>query len=157
MPVTTLRRLSVGCAFIAGDCLPRPRRGTKSTPPGPFDSLLLTEKRNRLVIRRSRDRLQIGVDVGQFLIGENLLGEGRHVAARRAHEAREGRVRQRNGRRDARTFAAALTLVAVALPTADTLEIGFALGGVALWRGSAETGSTAEHCCTQQRNAGQQS
>src|SRR4029453_10214822 len=94
-------------------------------------TVLLTQQRDRLVIRRCRDRLKIGVDVGQLLIGENLLRERRHVGARRADERVQGRVGERNRRRDTRTFAAALTLVAVTLVTANALEIGLALHRIA--------------------------
>src|SRR5688572_1386124 len=100
MPVTTLRRLSVGCAFL-GSLIGSPSTrggGGKSTPPGPLGALLLTEKRNRLVIRRRRDRLQIGVDVDHLLIGQHLLGVWRHVAARCADEPRERWIGEGNRR-----------------------------------------------------------
>ena len=90
---------------------------------------LLIQQRDGLVVRRLRDRLQIGVDVGQILVREHRLAVGRHGAIGGAHEGRERLDRHRVGR-ELRAGDPALPHGAVAAPAAELHVGGLAfLGG----------------------------
>ena len=58
------------------------RGDQKGRPPA---SLSWIEKRNAAGVGVLRDRLQIGVDIRQVLVGQNLLAERRHLTAGRPH------------------------------------------------------------------------
>src|SRR5579872_5106632 len=95
------------------------------------------EKRNALRVPPLRDRLQIGVDVRQILVGEDLLAEWRHVAVGGTHEGLQRLERDRIGcELEARHTA--LPLVAVALPAAVLEKFLLALRGVGRKRALAE-------------------
>src|SRR6516225_1636033 len=78
---------------------------------------LLVEQGNALVIRRLRDRLQIGVDIREIVVRQDRLRVGRHGAVGRAHESRE-RLNRNGIRRELGAGDATLALYAVTLPAA---------------------------------------
>ena len=90
-----------------------------------------------------RERLQIGVDVPQFLIGRHLIGIGRHFARRPADVPNQIR-RLEQHRHDARSGSAALAGVTMALIAADFDEQDLAGCGVSLGSGVALL-STCKH------------
>src|SRR6476659_1268400 len=89
---------------------------------------LLVEQGNILVIRPLRDRLQVGVDIGEVVVGEDRLRVRWHGTIAGAHEGGECLDRQWI-RRKPRAGLPALTLGAVTLPAAVLDERSFALFG----------------------------
>src|SRR5215467_9854869 len=89
---------------------------------------LLVEQRDALRVRRLRDRLQIGVDVGEIVLRQDFLLVGRHRSVAAAYEGRERLERDRPGRQRL-AGNAALPLRAVALPAAVLDKRGLALLG----------------------------
>src|SRR6516162_5305220 len=85
-------------------------------------SYLLVEQGNVLVIRRLGDRLQIGVDIREVVVGQDRLRIGRHGAIGGAHESGE-RLDRDGIWRELGPGDTALGLHAVTLPTA-VLDIG---------------------------------
>src|SRR5258708_39579990 len=101
-------------------------------------SRLRVEQRNALVVRRLRLRLQISVDVGEVIVGQDRLLIRRHSAGAETHECRERFGRDRIGR-ELRPGHAALPHEAVALPAA-VLHVG----GLALLGGAGGEGERRE-------------
>src|SRR5207253_11084817 len=76
---------------------------------------LLVEQGDALVIRRLRDRLQIGVDIRKIVVRQDRLRVGRHGAVGGAHKSRE-RLNRNGVRRELGAGEAALSLHAATLP-----------------------------------------
>src|SRR5262249_22677433 len=87
------------------------------------------EDRYRLVVRRLRYRRQIGVDIGEVLIRQDLLAIGRHLPVAAANEGRHGFERDRVGR-EPRAGHAALPYGPVTWPAAVLHERLLSLPGI---------------------------
>src|SRR5438128_12476234 len=96
----------------------------------PTAGALRVEQRDVLVVGRLRERLQVGVDVGEVLVRQDRLRVRRHCAFGVAHEDIERLVRHR-ARGELRAGHASLRREAVALPAA-VLHVG----GLAFLRGA---------------------
>ena len=85
-----------------------------------------TDERDVLRVRSLRDRLQIGVDVGEIAVGEDLLAIGGHRAIGHAHKARQCVERKRIGS-EPWPGHGSLSHRAVALPASNSHKDVFAV------------------------------
>jgi hypothetical protein len=99
-------------------------------------SALRAQRRDVLRVGRLGYRLQVGIDIGQVVIRQNLGAVPRHLTGRGSHEVCERVERQGIGR-EFETGSPALPHVPVALETADPNVCLLAPGGVGRERGAA--------------------